>query len=191
MYLNIWVYLQQTNLYKSYEKKIPCQCNLLSTLLILGLVGLSEGGSEWATECLHLTTETGINKNHSRTPHVTLYHWHTKQQPFQAGQWCVHVCVCWCKCLCKGCLCVCLAWLVRGMLWLTPGWAVTMDQLFHTAGKFQSDTEGENEREGDVDTKCLQLSKNYILLTQHLDIFFLRFSSFCKLITLLMSLNWL
>lgn len=52
------------------------------------------------------------------------------------------------------CVCVCVAWLVRGMLWLTAGWAATMDRLLYTAGKFQSNTHGEQEREGDA--KCSQ-----------------------------------
>ena len=73
---------------------------MLSTLSILGLVGLSEGGSEWPTERLHLTTVTGINTNHGGTPHVTLYHRHTKHRsPLRRGN---DVCMCVCACVCVG-----------------------------------------------------------------------------------------
>lgn len=92
-----------------------------------------------------------INMSLSWTPHGTPYYLFRENNSFwgRAAGVCVFM---------RACLCVCEPWLVRGMLWLTPGWAVTMDQLFHTAGKFQSDAERDRkEREGDAEAKRLQL----------------------------------
>lgn len=57
------------------------------------------------------------------------------------------------------CLCVCVAWLDRGMLWLTPGWAVTMDQLYHTAGKFLPDMGGEKREREKKEKQKLKLKR--------------------------------
>lgn len=54
-------------------------------------------------------------------PHPpTSYPADTAHRPFDAGQQCVQLRM-RVRVFMPVCLCVCVAWLVRGMLWLTPG----------------------------------------------------------------------